>query len=224
MLNIQNLSFSYGRKKIFHGLSFTVAQGDCIGIVGCNGCGKSTLLSVLAGCRPARSGSVFLEGCDIASDPSVPRTRIGYVPQEIPFIPELSVYDNLLFWYPGKKQDMDAALLSPICHALGIRELLYKRVSVLSGGQRKKAGIVSALLHHPALLLLDEPSSALDIGIRSEITDFLKSYLQNGGTVLLSTHEECELTLCNRLIAMRNGTIHEIPPSLRDIALLQQIQ
>lgn len=224
MLNIQNLSFSYGRKKIFHDLSFTVLQGDCVGIVGCNGCGKSTLLSVLAGCRPARSGSVSLDGSDISSDPSVSRTHIGYVPQEIPFIPELKVYDNLLFWYPGRKQDMDAALLSPLHQSLGIRELLHKRVSTLSGGQRKKAGIVSALLHHPSILLLDEPSSALDIGIRNEIADFLKHFLQDGGTVLLTTHEECELALCNRLIAMRNGTIHEISPKLRDIELLQQIQ
>lgn len=224
MLNVENLSFSYGRKNIFESLSFHVNPGDCVGLVGCNGCGKSTLLSVLAGCRATKSGNILLAGKDTAKDPKLFSRLVGYVPQEIPFIPELSVYDNLLFWFHGNKKELNDKLSNPFYQSLDIDALIQKRFQTISGGQRKKVGIASALLNQPPLLLLDEPGSALDLGVRNEITAFLQSYLQNGGTILITTHEECELNLCNRLIAMRSGSIHEIPNTLRGLQLLQEIQ
>lgn len=219
----ENLTSAYGRKQVLRGVSLCVEEGGCVGIVGANGSGKSTLLSVLAGTLKPKSGSVFYFGQPAWTDKTGGRMRCrkevilkmtGYVPQEDPLMPELTVYDNLRLWYPDKGK-LQEELESGSLRMLGIREFLKKPVEKLSGGMKKRVSLGIALAGRPPVLILDEPSAALDLVCKEDIRDFLQEYLKKRGTVLLTTHEESELDLCNRLYVMKEGTLTEIVKDAR---------
>ena len=104
MIEIENLTSAYGKKKVLQGISLNAERGECIGIVGPNGCGKSTLLSVMAGVLKPLSGRLYYYGKNALENRVVFQKMTGYVPQENPLMPELSVYDNLRLWYPDKEE------------------------------------------------------------------------------------------------------------------------
>lgn len=229
MITVTGVASSYGRKQILKGVSFTAQQGECVGIVGANGCGKSTLLSVLAGVLKPKAGAVVYGGRTAWSvagtgrmrgDREVIREMTGYVPQENPLIPELTVYDNLRLWYPDKhilKQELAHGFLS----LLGIGEFGAKQVSKLSGGMKKRVSIGIAMAGMPPVLLLDEPSAALDLICKEDIRKYLQAYLERKGTVVITTHEESELALCNKIYAMKNGVLSQVDNHLRGEALVK---
>ena len=224
-----DITSSYGRRQILKGASFTAGRGECVGIVGANGCGKTTLLSVLAGTIKPRSGAVLYDGRMAWSDAGTGRMRgdlevirgmTGYVPQENPLMPELTVYDNLRLWYPDKhilKQELAQGFLS----LLGIGEFSTKQVSKLSGGMKKRVSIGIAMAGTPPILLLDEPSAALDLVCKEDIRKYLQTYLEHGGTVVITTHEESELALCDKIYVMRDGTLSQADRHLRGEALVR---
>ena len=144
MIEIENLTSAYGRKNVLQGVSFEAERGDCIGIVGPNGCGKSTLLSILAGVLKPSSGTIRYYGKNALENQVVFRKMTGYVPQENPLMPELSVYDNLRLWYPDKKE-LAKELEEGFLRILGISEFLKMPVSKLSGGMKKRVSIGIAL-------------------------------------------------------------------------------
>lgn len=227
MITVADVTSAYGRKQILKGVSFTARRGECIGIVGANGCGKSTLLSVLAGTLKPGSGQVSYYGRTAWSDgergrmhgnKDVIRKMTGYVPQENPLIPELSVYDNLRLWYPDKRQlrqELEQGFLS----LLGIGEFSAKQVSKLSGGMKKRVSIGIAMAGMPPVLLMDEPSAALDLVCKEDIRRYLQAYLERKGTVVITTHEEGELSLCSRLYVMKDGRLEQVDNRLRGSAL-----
>ena len=229
MITVADIASSYGRKRILKGASFTAQKGECIGIVGANGCGKSTLLSILAGTLKPKSGAVIYGGRTawtdagarrMKRDPEVIRRMTGYVPQENPLIPELSVYDNLRLWYPDKsvlRQELSQGFLS----LLGIGEFVNKQVNKLSGGMKKRVSIGIAMSDMPPILLLDEPSAALDLICKEDIRMYLQTYLQRGGTVVITTHEESELALCSKIYVMKNGVLNTVDNRLRGGALVK---
>lgn len=224
MLTIQNLSFSYHHKKILNQLELTVHQGDCIGIIGANGCGKSTLLSLIAGARKADTGSILFDHEPLHSDPAKRLIRIGYVPQDNPLIPDLSVRDNLFMWFCGDKKAFHAELENGFLKLLDLSDYFTMPVSKLSGGIKKRVSLGIALQNHPALLILDEPSAALDLVCKADIRHYLSVYLAGGGTMILTTHEEPELALCNRLLLLKQGLLHQVSPTLRGDALIELIK
>ncbi len=227
MITVTDITSAYGRKQILRGVSFTAQRGECIGIVGANGCGKSTLLSVLAGTLKPSTGQVLYYGRTAWSDTDGGRMRCerevirkmtGYVPQENPLIPELSVYDNLRLWYPDKKilrQELEQGFL----HLLGIGEFCRKQVSKLSGGMKKRVSIGIAMAGMPPVILMDEPSAALDLLCKEDIRRYLQVYLERKGTVVITTHEESELALCDKLYVMKNGQLGQVDRGLRGEAL-----
>lgn len=229
MIVVSDITSSYGRRRILNGVSFTAGQGECIGIVGANGCGKSTLMSVLAGTLKPKSGTVIYGGRTawspngsgrIHGDREVLRTMTGYVPQENPLMPELSVYDNLRLWYPDRhvlQQELEQGFLS----LLGIKEFCSKQVNKLSGGMKKRVSIAIAMAGMPQILLLDEPSAALDLICKEDIRTYLQAYLKHGGTVVITTHEESELALCNKIYVMKNGHLNQADNHLRGEALVR---
>ena len=189
MIEIENLTSAYGRKNVLQGVSFEAERGDCIGIVGPNGCGKSTLLSILAGVLKPSSGTIRYYGKNALENQVVFRKMTGYVPQENPLMPELSVYDNLRLWYPDKKE-LAKELEEGFLRILGISEFLKMPVSKLSGGMKKRVSIGIALAGMPPVLILDEPSAALDLVCKEDIRHYLQIYLERKGTVVITTHEE----------------------------------
>lgn len=229
MITVADIVSSYGRRRILKGASFTAQKGECIAIVGANGCGKSTLLSVLAGTLKPKSGAVVYGGRTAWTDAGAGRMRrdtevirrmTGYVPQENPLIPELSVYDNLRLWYPDKnalRQELSQGFLS----LLGIGEFVDKQVNKLSGGMKKRVSIGIAMSGIPPILLLDEPSAALDLICKEDIRMYLQTYLEHGGTVVITTHEESELALCSKIYVMKNGILNTVDNRLRGEALVK---
>ena len=148
---------------------------------------------------------------------------IGYVPQENPLIPELTAKDNLLFWYDSKQKDLMEKLNSPLFSSLDINDILHTKISKLSGGQKKRVSIASTLLNDPKILILDEPSSSLDLICRDNIKQFMETYLNDGGTIIMTTHEEAELSLCNKLYVINDGILFEIDKDMRGQQLINTI-
>lgn len=219
MIEINNLTASYGKKNVLKGLSLECERGECIGIVGPNGCGKSTLLSIMAGTLRPVSGSICYYGKDALKNRVVFQKMTGYVPQENPLLPELSVYDNLRLWYPDKAE-LKKELADGFLQILGIGEFVDKPVSKLSGGMKKRVSIGMALSRMPPVLILDEPSAVLDLVCKEDIKRYLRIYLERKGTVVLTTHEEGELDLCDKVYVMKDGGLVKVDERLRGEALM----
>ena len=221
MIEIENLTSAYGKKKVLQGISLNAERGECIGIVGPNGCGKSTLLSVMAGVLKPLSGRLYYYGKNALENRVVFQKMTGYVPQENPLMPELSVYDNLRLWYPDK-EELAKELEEGFLQILGIPSFLKVPVSKLSGGMKKRVSIGIALYGMPPVLILDEPSAALDLVCKEDIRRYLQIYLERKGTVVITTHEESELSLCGSLYVMKDGKLAEVDRTLRGKELTER--
>ena len=221
MIEINNLTSAYGKKKVLNGVSLCGERGECIGIVGPNGCGKSTLLSIMAGTLRPLSGNISYYGNDALKERAVFSKMTGYVPQENPLMPELSVYDNLRLWYTDKAE-LRKELEQGFLQILGIQEFIKMPVSKLSGGMKKRVSIGIALSGMPPVLILEEPSAALDLVCKEEIKRYLRIYLEKKGTVVITTHEESELELCDSLYVMKDGRLSEVDRTLRGEELTAQ--
>ncbi|MGN0327325.1 MAG: ABC transporter ATP-binding protein [Lachnospiraceae bacterium] len=222
MIKIDDVNFSYQKNNILRNLSLQIHQGECIGIVGSNGCGKSTLLSILAGSRRPESGSMLYENTDLLKDHKLMAELIGYVPQDNPLLPELSAYDNLFLWFHGNKREFQEALLQDSMKMLMLDDFIRKPVKKLSGGMKKRVSLGIALLNNPKLLILDEPSVALDLPCKQDMHRYLTDCLGTGKTILITTHEEAELDLCTTIYILKNGSLHKVDKNLRGNALISQ--
>ena len=204
-IEIKNISKKYGKKQILSDVNLNTESGKCIGILGGNGCGKSTLFSILAGVNNKNSGQFLCDGKDLFVEQKMRRNVVGYVPQGTPLFEELNAYDNLLLWY---EPDMiEQELSNGILGMLGIDAFLKTQVSKMSGGMKKRLAIGCAVSHNPKILLLDEPSAALDLICKERISNYLKTFKANGGIIFLATHDASELELCDEIYIMKNGMV-----------------
>lgn len=224
MLEVTGLCKSYGKQQILKDISFTAQPGSCTGIIGSNGCGKTTLLSILAGAVRADRGSIRYHGKEAIGTPAVFAREAAYVPQENPLIDELTVRDNLSLWYRGSRRELEQDLKTGAAAMLGIPEMLKKPVSKLSGGMKKRLSIACALSNHAATLILDEPGAALDLECKSDIRSYLHGYMENGGTVILTSHEMTELSLCTQLYVLRDGSLYPQSPGLTESQMIAQFR
>lgn len=216
MLEVTGLCKSYGKQKILDTVSFTAAPGTCVGIVGSNGCGKTTLLSILAGAVKADQGSIRYRNQEATGSPGVFAREAAYVPQENPLIEELTVRDNLSLWYRGSRREMEQDLAQGPAAMLGIPAMLKKPVARLSGGMKKRLSIACALSNHAGTLILDEPGAALDMECKADIRAYLEQYRKEGGTVILTSHEQSELALCTRMYVLRGGRLEEVKTGMTE--------
>ena len=211
MLEIKDVKFSYGKNCILNNVNLQILPGTCTGIIGRNGCGKSTLLSVITGIRKPDTGTIIKASPDI---------KIGYIPQDNPLMPDLSGYDNMLLWYEGSKKQFENELKSPLIDKLGINKFIKKPVKALSGGMKKKISIAMTLISHPDIVVLDEPSAALDIPTKTEIDNYLAQYISDNHSIIITTHDEAELNICTDLYAIQNNTLVKCDKNVRGEALL----
>lgn len=207
IIEVTDLVKKYGKHPVLQGVSFCVNPGECVGIVGANGCGKSTLLGILSGSHKPTSGTLCYGGHDPQKKPKLFAEMIGYVPQDNPLMSQLCVLDNLKFWYCDSKRDLKQDLIDGTPAALGLTEYLNRRVDRLSGGMKKRLSIACALANNPAVLILDEPGASLDIVCKQDIKSYLRGYLGNGGTVIITSHEQPELALCSRMYLLKEGRL-----------------
>lgn len=223
MIEVEHISKSYGKKQVLRDVSFSAKQGECIAIAGANGCGKSTLLSILAGTLRPNGGTFRAFDHDMFRESKERERIVGYVPQENPLIPELTAKDNLRLWYCDSPYDMNEELEKGVLSMLGIPDFLNVKVSNMSGGMKKRLSIGCSVAMDPPVLIMDEPSAALDLLCKSFIRQYMAEYKKRNGIILITTHDEQELDLCDRILIMRQGILHEEDPSLRGDALLKAI-
>lgn len=224
MVEIQGICKSYGSQEILKDINLEAGPGECVGIVGKNGCGKTTLLSILAGARKADRGSIRYNGKEAVGHPGVFAEEAAYVPQENPLMEELTVRDNLLLWYKGKRQELRADLEKKSSFLLGVESMLDRRVSHLSGGMKKRLSIACALSGHAPVLIMDEPGAALDLECKEMILGYLRQYMEEGGTLILTSHEMEELSLCTQMYVLSQGKIRQIECGLSAGALIEQFR
>ncbi len=210
MIKISSVCKKYGKHTILDNISINIHPGECVGIIGANGSGKTTLLSIIAGFLKPESGSISINDKKLSFSSDIVRGYISYVPQENPLMEELSALDNLRLWYTGASLNLEEELDHGILKMLGISDFLNKRVSRLSGGMKKRLSIGIALADNPSLLIMDEPSAALDLECKKLIRDYIKSFTRNSGSVLLVSHDEPELSICDKLFLLKDSSLTEI--------------
>lgn len=191
-IKVENISKSYGKQKILKGVNFELEEGTCSCITGRNGCGKTTLLSILMGVEKADSGRVLWPARNYS---------IGYLPQINPLMEDMSVLDNLKLWADNKDYMQDALT------RFELSEIKGKRVSKLSGGMKRRLAIACALVNKPRLLVMDEPTAALDIVYKKIIHDEMIRFMNEGGTIVMVTHEKEEIDMCHKVMVLENGVI-----------------
>ncbi len=209
-VSIQNLSFRYGPRTALDNVSFDVREREIFGVLGPNGGGKSTLFKILATMLPPASGSVRVSGFDVEQQPGEVRRRIGVVFQTQSLDKKLTVAENLraqghLY---GLRGSLLAGRMDRAMTRLGLFDRRQDLVGKLSGGLQRRVEIAKSLLHSPALVLMDEPSSGLDPAARRDLWRFIEELRgEQGVTVLLTTHILEEADRCDRLILLHQGRL-----------------
>ena len=215
-VTVKNLSkvFRQGDESIraVDNISFTVAPGELVAIVGQSGSGKTTLLNLIGGIEHPSSGSVEVGGMNVctADDETlskIRRKKIGYIFQDFNLIPILTAEENIIMplLLDGKRPDK--ARLRELASFLGIEKRLKHLPGELSGGQRQRVAIARALINNPVILLADEPTGNLDKKAADEIMELLLAVNLRGNTVLLVTHEQRYADMCGRKIKLYDGKI-----------------
>ena len=215
-VTVKNLSkiFRQGDESIraVDNISFTVAPGELVAIVGQSGSGKTTLLNLIGGIEHPSSGSVEVGGVNVCTVDDetlskIRRKKIGYIFQDFNLIPILTAEENIIMplLLDGKRPDK--ARLRELARFLGIEKRLKHLPGELSGGQRQRVAIARALINNPVILLADEPTGNLDKKAADEIMELLLAVNRRGNTVLLVTHEQRYADMCGRKIELCDGKI-----------------
>ena len=220
MLRIENLCKAYDegglRREVLRGASAHFSAGEFVAVTGRSGSGKSTLLNLVSGVDEPDSGSIWLEGRDIAACPErertlVRRARIGFVFQFFNLIPSLSVEENLRLPLELNRLHRDAE--TRIDEMLGRVGLIERRQSFpdrLSGGEQQRVAIARALIHEPAIVLADEPTGNLDAETAARVIALLRELAaQEGRLLLLATHSEEAATAADRVLRLERGALVE---------------
>lgn len=205
MMKIVNVKKNYQKRNILKDITVSVEAGECIGILGSNGSGKSTLLSTLAGVQKADGGAFLWENSDLFRNEALRTDLIGYVPQGNPLLEELTAWDNLRLWYD--KSRLKWELENGVLAMLGIPEYIKVPVHKMSGGMKKRLSIGCSVSGNPRVLLMDEPTAALDLVCKERIYNYLRDFKTQGGRILLATHDVQELALCDKWYILKEGTL-----------------
>ena len=209
MITAQNLVKRYGNITAVNDISFELQKGETIGLLGPNGAGKTTTINMLVGVLKPDSGSITLNG---SADPTQPEVRrqLGNAPQSLALYEELTAEENLKFF--GKMYDLTGKKLSDrVKWALefaGLVDRRKSRVGTYSGGMKRRLNLACALVHDPPVLLLDEPTVGVDPQSRNAIFDSIEKLIQEGRTIVYTTHymEEAQ-RLCDRVAIIDHGKI-----------------
>ncbi len=199
-----------GGKQILKDVTFGVPEKSLIGVIGPSGSGKSTLLKALTGYRPANQGDVLYDNRNLYKQFAELRQRIGLVPQDDILHKELRVRTALKYAaklrFPGDTAESErAARIDEVLRELKLDIHKDKKITALSGGQRKRVSVALELLTKPSLIFLDEPTSGLDPGMDRDVMQLLRGLADDGRTVLVVTHSVAELAICDKLLVMAPG-------------------
>ncbi len=209
MIEVENLTKSFGSNRAVDGVSFKISGGEVVGFLGPNGAGKTTAMRMITTYLAKDSGSVTVAGFDVAENPYEVRQNLGYLPESAPLYLDMEVLEYLRFVaairkVPGAQRK---ARIKEIVLACGLAEVLTRKVGFLSKGYRQRVGLAQSMVHDPKILILDEPTTGLDPNQIVEIRDLIKS-IGTEKTVILSTHILPEVqSTCNRVLIIDKGKI-----------------
>lgn len=189
-INVQSLHKSFGDLHAVQGASFKADSGEILSLLGPNGAGKSTTISMLSGLLAPTGGDAHIMGHSVTKEPEAAKASLGVVPQDIALYPDLSARENLAFW--GKMYGLRGAALKlrvdEVLEIIGLADRQKDHVGKFSGGMKRRVNIGAALLHKPAVIIMDEPTVGIDPQSRRHILDNVKELNQQGMTVLYTTH------------------------------------
>ncbi|TMF91267.1 MAG: ABC transporter ATP-binding protein [Chloroflexi bacterium] len=208
MIAVQDLTKVYGKRAALDHISFEVPEREIFGFVGPNGAGKTTTLRILAALLEPTEGKAFIDGADVTRDREKVHTRIGYMPDFFGVYDQLTVGEYLDFYaacYRQQKQRRQT-IVNDLLALVGLTERKHQLVDTLSRGLKQRVCLARALVHDPAVLLLDEPASGLDPRARVEMREILKELQGMGKTIIISSHILPELTeLCTMIGIIDHG-------------------
>lgn len=208
MIEVKNLSKSYGNKKAVDDISFKVNESEILGFLGPNGAGKSTTMNILTGYLSSTQGVAEINGIDILTDPIAAKKNIGYLPEHPPLYTDMTVWEYLDFVYSLKKCKLPKkSHLEEICSLVKITDVKNRIIRNLSKGYQQRVGLAQALVGNPSVLILDEPTVGLDPNQIIEIRALIKKLGKNH-TVILSSHILPEVqAVCDRIVVINKGKI-----------------
>jgi ABC-2 type transport system ATP-binding protein len=209
MVEIQNLTKTYGAQNAVDNISFTAEKGEIVGFLGPNGAGKSTTMKIATGYLPPTAGMVRVMGHDVATESLAVRRHVGYLPEHNPLYLDMYVHEYLEFI--GSVHGLEGAGLrsrvAELVGRVGLSREQNKLIGALSKGYRQRVGLAQALIHNPDVLILDEPTTGLDPNQILEIRELIREVAENK-TVIFSTHILPEVTaLCTRVIIISRGKL-----------------
>lgn len=202
-ISIRQLRVVRGDNEVLHGLDLDVEAGQITGLLGPSGCGKSTLMRSIVGVQVVRSGTVTVLGQPAGS--AGLRSRVGYVTQAPAVYDDLTVAENLRYF--GRILRVTPQREQEVMRSVGLGGFAGRQAGKLSGGQRARVSLATALLNSPDVLVLDEPTAGLDPLLREELWDVFHQLAAGGAALLVSSHVMDEAGRCDRLVLMREGAV-----------------
>jgi len=215
VITAENLTKVYGKRTALDHVSFEVPEGEIFGFVGPNGAGKTTTLRILAGLLDPTSGRASIDGADVEKQPQQVHSRIGYMPDFFGVYDQLTVTEYLDFYAACYRQPRQrrTKIIDELLALMGLSERRDQLVDTLSRGLKQRLCLARALVHDPAVLLLDEPASGLDPRARVEMREILKELRGMGKTIIISSHILPELTeLCTMIGIIDHGRMRATGP------------
>lgn len=206
-IRIKGLSHRYNSQWALRGVDFSLGGNGVVGLLGANGAGKSTLMNIICGTLTPTCGEVVIDGANLRRNPVEAKRRLGFLPQKPPLLPDLTVEEYLLHAARLRRVEHPAEAVDEVLERCGIAHFRRRLIKHLSGGYQQRAGIAQAIIHHPAFIVLDEPTNGLDptqiVEIRKLIGRIARECL-----VMLSTHILTEVQLaCDRILMLRSGEL-----------------
>ncbi len=207
MIEVENVSRSFGRHRVVDSLSFRVNSGEVLGFLGPNGAGKTTTMRMITGYLATHGGTIRVCGHDVASDGRAARACIGYLPEGAPAWADMTV--NAFLRFLGEARGLAGSTLEQrmahVSRLVELEDVAQQRIETLSKGFRRRVGLAQALLHDPPVLVLDEPTDGLDPNQKHQVRALIRG-LASDRTIIVSTHilEEVE-AVCSRALIIANG-------------------
>ena len=207
MIRVEGLTKDYGARRAISDLNFEANQGEIVGFLGPNGAGKTTTMRILTGYMPPTEGTATVAGYDVVAESLEVRKRVGYLPETVPLYTDMTALEYLKFMADLRQIPNSAERAEEALEMVGLETRAESYISSLSKGMRQRMGLAQALIHHPEVLILDEPTIGLDPGQVVEVRNIIRE-MGKQRTVLLSTHILSEAQqVCDRVLIINKGMI-----------------
>lgn len=209
MIKVSNITKRFNDKLVLDNINFGIEKGEIFGLIGPNGAGKSTLINIMTTLIDATNGSVEIGGYDIKKNPIEAKSLMGLVPQELALFEEMNAYDNLQFFGSlyGLSRKVLKQRIEEALQVTGLSDHRKQKVKKFSGGMKRRLNIAAAIMHHPQILIMDEPTVGVDPQSRNHIFEFIRHMnQQNNTTIIYTSHymEEIE-ELCSKVFIIDLG-------------------